>query len=59
MVKRYFRSEVRGLFVLRAALDDYEPRGQPARAAVIDAASRIPATSVWPELARAQGCCMQ
>ena len=42
------------LFELRAALDDYDLRGQPARAAVIDAASRIPATSAWPELARAR-----
>jgi hypothetical protein len=37
------------LFELRAAVDDYELRGQPARAALIDAASRIPAASTWPE----------
>ena len=42
------------LFELRAALDDYDLRGEPARAALIDAASRIPANSAWPELARAQ-----
>ena len=42
------------LFELRAALDDFELRGQPARAALIDAASRIPANNAWPELARAQ-----
>jgi hypothetical protein len=42
------------LFELRAALDDYELLGQPARAALIDAASRIPANNAWPELARAQ-----
>ena len=42
------------LFELRAALDDFELRGQPARAALIDAAGRIPADSGWPELARAE-----
>ena len=30
------------LFELRAALDDFELRGEPARAALADAASRIP-----------------
>ena len=33
------------LFELRAALDDFELRGAPARAALADAASRIPANS--------------
>ena len=42
------------LFELRAALDDYDLRGQPARAALIDVVSRIPANNAWPELARAQ-----
>ena len=42
------------LFELRAALDDYELRGQPACAALIDVASRIPVNNAWPELARAQ-----
>ena len=42
------------LFELRAALDDFELRGEPARAALIDVASRIPTNSAWPELARAQ-----
>jgi len=42
------------LFELRAALDDFDLRGQPARAALVDAASRIPATSALPELARVQ-----
>ena len=42
------------LFELRAALDDFELRGQPAPAALADAASRIPADNAWPELARAQ-----
>jgi hypothetical protein len=42
------------LFELRAALDNFELRGQPARAAVIDVVSRMPTTSAWGELARAQ-----
>jgi hypothetical protein len=42
------------LFELRAALDDFELRGQPARAALVDAASRIPTISAWPEFARAE-----
>ena len=42
------------LFELRAALDDYDLRGQPARAALIDAAGRLPADNAWPELARAR-----
>jgi class 3 adenylate cyclase/tetratricopeptide (TPR) repeat protein len=45
------------LFELRAALDDYDLRGQRALPAVADAAGRIPARCAWPELARAQGCC--
>ena len=42
------------LFELRAALDDYELRGEPARAALADTASRIPTDSALPELARAE-----
>jgi class 3 adenylate cyclase/tetratricopeptide (TPR) repeat protein len=42
------------LFELRAALDDFELRGEPASAAVADAAKRIHANDAWPELARAQ-----
>ena len=42
------------VFELRAALDDFELRGHPARAALIDAASRIASNNAWPELARAQ-----
>ena len=53
---KFARRQGATLFELRAALDDYDLRGQPARAAVIDAARRIPATSAWPELARAQRC---
>jgi hypothetical protein len=42
------------LFELRAALDDFDLRGEPARAALADAASRIPTDSPLPELARAR-----
>ena len=42
------------LFELRAALDDFELRGQPARAALSDAAGCIPSNNEWPELVRAQ-----
>ncbi|HUH68970.1 MAG TPA: hypothetical protein VLZ05_08830 [Mycobacterium sp.] len=42
------------LFELRAALDDFELRGDPARAAVVDAVSHFPANSTFPELARAR-----
>jgi class 3 adenylate cyclase len=42
------------LFELRAALDDFELRGQPARAALVDAASRIPTNNAWPEMVRAR-----
>ena len=42
------------LFELRAALDDYELRGEPARAELVDAAEHMPADSAWPELERAR-----
>jgi class 3 adenylate cyclase len=42
------------LFELRAALDDFELRGEPARAELIDAVDRFPADSAFPELARAE-----
>jgi class 3 adenylate cyclase/tetratricopeptide (TPR) repeat protein len=42
------------LFELRAALDDFELRGQPAHAALVDVVSRIPTVSAFPELARAR-----
>ena len=42
------------LFELRAALDDFELRGEPARAALVDAASRMPTDSAFPELARVE-----
>jgi class 3 adenylate cyclase/tetratricopeptide (TPR) repeat protein len=42
------------LFELRAALDDFELRGGPARAVLVDAAARLPTDSALPEGARAQ-----
>jgi hypothetical protein len=42
------------LFELRAALDDFELRGEPAAAAVAEAVKRIPVSYAWPELARAK-----
>jgi hypothetical protein len=42
------------LFELRAALDDFDLRGQVARAVLADAAARLPADSALPEVARAQ-----
>ena len=41
------------LFELRAALDDFELRGEPARGTLVDVASRISTNNTWPELARA------
>jgi hypothetical protein len=43
------------LFELRAALDDFELRGETARATLAGAVGRIPANSTLPELARAPG----
>ncbi len=40
------------LFELRAALDDYDLRGAPPRAALATEAGRVPADSPLPELAR-------
>jgi hypothetical protein len=42
------------LFELRAAMDDFELRGQLAREALSDAASRLVSDSEMPELARAR-----
>jgi class 3 adenylate cyclase len=42
------------LFELRAALDDFLLRGEPALADVADAANRIPTDNAWPELAQAR-----
>ena len=40
------------LFELRAAIHDFESRGQPARAALIDTVRLLPADNVLPELAQ-------
>ncbi len=42
------------LFELRAALDDFEFRGRSASPGVVDAISRFPAGSAFPEVARAE-----
>jgi hypothetical protein len=42
------------IFELRAAADDFELLGGPARAALVDALSRFPSDQTWPELARAR-----
>jgi tetratricopeptide (TPR) repeat protein len=42
------------LFELRAALDDFELRGEPTRAALAEVVSRFPRDGAWAELARAQ-----
>ncbi len=40
------------LFELRAAIDDFELRGEDARAALADAVNRLPADCALPEVAR-------
>jgi tetratricopeptide (TPR) repeat protein len=42
------------LFELRATLDDFELRGQPARAALVAAVSRMPTDGAMPEVALAR-----
>lgn len=42
------------LFELRTAIDEFEIRGEAARSALVDVASRIPADSACPEFAQAQ-----
>lgn len=42
------------LFELRAAADDFEIMGEPARAALAEAIDRFPADQTWPDLARAR-----
>jgi hypothetical protein len=48
------RSQGATLFELRAAIDDFEIRGDAARAAVVDAVGRMPVDSACPEYAQAQ-----
>jgi class 3 adenylate cyclase/tetratricopeptide (TPR) repeat protein len=42
------------IFELRAAADDFELVGEPARAALAEAVGRFPSDQSWPELARAR-----
>jgi class 3 adenylate cyclase/tetratricopeptide (TPR) repeat protein len=42
------------LFELRASLDDFELRGEPARSHLVDAVEKMPIDSPFPELARAR-----
>jgi hypothetical protein len=42
------------IYELRAAADDFELRGEPARQALVEAINRFPAGSTWPPLARAR-----
>ncbi len=42
------------IFELRAAMDYFESFGEPARQALVDALSRFPGDSDWPELMRAK-----
>jgi hypothetical protein len=42
------------LFELRASLDDFELRGEPARSHLVDAVEKMPIDSPFPELARAK-----
>jgi hypothetical protein len=45
------RRQGAALFELRATLDDFELRGQPARAALVAAAGRMPQDSAVSEVA--------
>lgn len=58
---RYFRDAIQlaqkqgaHIFELRAAADDFELMGDPARMALIEASRRIGADQTWPDLARAR-----
>ena len=42
------------LFELRAALDDYDHRGEPARTALLDIVGRMPTGSTLPEITHAR-----
>lgn len=42
------------IFELRAAIDDFELHGEASRNTLVDAISRFPSRSGWPELARAR-----
>jgi hypothetical protein len=48
------RRQGAALFELRATLDDFELRGEPARAALVAAVSRMPTDGAMPEVALAR-----
>lgn len=48
------RRQGAGLFEIRASLDDFVLRGEPARKHLVDAVAKIPKGSPLPELARAR-----
>ena len=50
----FARRQGASLFELRAALDDFELRGEPAHAALAAAVSRMPTDTAMPEVARAR-----
>ena len=52
--RKLARSQDFTLLELRAALDDFELRGQPVRDALVDVVRRMPAEGAAPELARAR-----
>jgi class 3 adenylate cyclase/tetratricopeptide (TPR) repeat protein len=48
------RQQAAPIFELRAAIDAFELHGEPSRNTLVDATSRFPADSGWPELVRAR-----
>jgi class 3 adenylate cyclase/tetratricopeptide (TPR) repeat protein len=48
------RQQTALIFELRAAVDDFEQRGESANATLADVIDRFPAESGWPQLARAR-----
>jgi class 3 adenylate cyclase/tetratricopeptide (TPR) repeat protein len=48
------RRQAASIFELRAAIDDFELHGELSRDTLVDATSRFPADSGWPELVRAR-----
>ena len=51
---RLARQQNATIFELRAAADDFELRGEPARQELLDSIARFPDRSTWPELSRAR-----
>jgi class 3 adenylate cyclase/tetratricopeptide (TPR) repeat protein len=48
------RRQAATIFELRAAIDDFKLHGETSRDTLVDAISRFPANSGWPELGRAR-----